>query len=79
MAAGGDDQERTEEATPERREEFRQKGQIAVSKDVTSVFVLASIIGYFSFYFPIFAGKLIRYLTFSFEQGVLLSFNSKWL
>jgi len=35
MAAGGDDQERTEEATPERREEFREKGQIAVSKDVT--------------------------------------------
>ena len=25
MAAGGDDQERTEEATPERREEFREK------------------------------------------------------
>ena len=76
MAAGGDDQERTEEATPERREEFREKGQIAVSKDVTSVFVLASIIGYFSFYFPIFAGKLIKFLTFSFEHGVLLSLNT---
>ena len=28
MAAGGDDQERTEEATPERREEFREKGRL---------------------------------------------------
>ena len=76
MAAGGDDQERTEEATPERREEFREKGQIAVSKDVTSVFVLASIIGYFSFYFPIFADKFIKYLTFSFEHGVGLSIKT---
>ena len=34
----GDD--RTEEATQERREDFRERGQIAVSREVTAVFVL---------------------------------------
>ena len=43
-AAGQDD--KTEEATPERRDEFRERGEIAVSREVTSVFTLASLIGF---------------------------------
>ena len=34
----GDD--RTEEATQERREDFRERGQVAVSREITAVFVL---------------------------------------
>ncbi len=50
MAENEDGQEKTEEATPERREEFREKGQLAVSKELTSVFILAAVIGLFGFY-----------------------------
>lgn len=35
-------QEKTEEPTQERRDEFRERGQVAVSKELTSVLVLAS-------------------------------------
>ncbi len=39
------DGERTESATPKRREEARKKGQVAQSKEVVSVFVLFSSLG----------------------------------
>lgn len=64
----GDNQDRTEEATPERREEFRERGQIAVSREVTSVFVLAGSIGFMSFYFPIFSRDIKRILVKSFQS-----------
>ena len=34
------DQEKTEEATPQRREEFRQKGQVAQTRELSSVMLL---------------------------------------
>ena len=36
----GDDEERTEEATQQRREEFRKRGQVAQTRELASVFVL---------------------------------------
>lgn len=50
MAAENEDgQEKTEDATDERREEFREKGDIAVSKELSSVAVLAAAIALLSF------------------------------
>ncbi|MFO7738203.1 MAG: flagellar biosynthesis protein FlhB [Desulfatiglandaceae bacterium] len=43
------DQNRTEPATPKRREEARKKGQLAQSREVSSVLVLLSALGAFFF------------------------------
>lgn len=49
MAENEDGQEKTEDPTEERREEFRKHGDIAHSKEVTSLFVLFSILILLSF------------------------------
>jgi flagellar biosynthetic protein FlhB len=43
------EQERTEEATPKRREEAREKGQVAKSRELASVAVLGASLIYFYF------------------------------
>jgi flagellar biosynthesis protein FlhB len=51
MAEGSNDAEdKTEEASPEKREEARKKGQVAASRELTSVFVLASVGAFLSLY-----------------------------
>ncbi|NRA65217.1 MAG: EscU/YscU/HrcU family type III secretion system export apparatus switch protein [Pseudobacteriovorax sp.] len=62
-----DKEDKTEEATPERREEFREKGQVAVSKEITSVLILASLVTTLSFYFAYMVSSIIKYLRQSFE------------
>ncbi|MGD2184589.1 MAG: flagellar biosynthesis protein FlhB [Desulfobacterales bacterium] len=42
-------QERTEKATPKRRQEARKKGQVAQSREITSVMILMTAIGFFYF------------------------------
>ncbi len=42
MAEAGDDQEKTEEATPRRREQAREKGQVARSKELGTAAVLVA-------------------------------------
>ena len=42
-------QERTEKATPKKREDARRKGQVAVSKEVSSVMILLTSLGIFYF------------------------------
>lgn len=54
--SGADD--RTEEATQERRDDFREKGQIAVSREVMSVVALATVLGFSLFYSQIFVGEM---------------------
>jgi len=44
----GKDQEKTEPATPKRREEARQKGQLAISREIPSVAILLTALGVFS-------------------------------
>ncbi|SMF66483.1 flagellar biosynthesis protein FlhB [Pseudobacteriovorax antillogorgiicola] len=75
MAEQGENEDRTEEATPERREEFRKKGQIAVSREVTSVFVLASVVVAMSFYLERLIQDLSKYMIFSFERIHLVSLD----
>ena len=47
-------QDKTEEATPERREEFRERGQIPVSKEITAVFVWHPSLFFYIFIFSRF-------------------------
>ena len=49
MADNDRDQERTEQATPRRREEARKKGQVAKSQEVASVAILLACLTYFNF------------------------------
>jgi len=45
----GKDQEKTEQATPKRREDARKKGQVAHSKEISTVLILLSALGAFHF------------------------------
>ena len=47
--AQGNDQEKTEPATSKKREEARNKGQVAVSREIPSVMILLSALGVFLF------------------------------
>jgi len=49
MADEDQGQERTEQATPKRREEAREKGQVAVSREVASAVILGASLIYFYF------------------------------
>ncbi len=49
MAETEGGQEKTEEATPERRQDFRDRGQIAVSREFSSVLSLACIVALLTF------------------------------
>lgn len=42
-------QERTEKATPKRRQEARRKGQVAISREIPSVLILMTAMGFFYF------------------------------
>ncbi len=49
MADNDRDQEKTEQATPKRREEARKKGQVAKSQELASVAILLACLTYFNF------------------------------
>ena len=51
--------EKTEPATPKRREESREKGQVSKSREVTSVAVLVAGIVYFNYFGGFMARTLI--------------------
>ncbi|MBP9707565.1 MAG: flagellar biosynthesis protein FlhB [Oligoflexales bacterium] len=61
-------QDKTEDATPERREEFREKGHVASSREVTSVFVLVGAIAFLSLYLPNMGDALLDILKLYFEK-----------
>lgn len=70
MADGQDtDQEdKTEEATPERRDDFREKGQVAQSHELSQVAVLAASVGFFGWYGGQLLEKLRSMLIRSFQS-----------
>jgi flagellar biosynthetic protein FlhB len=49
MAEENQDQEKTEQATPKRKEEAREKGQVAKSRELASVAILGACLIYFYF------------------------------
>lgn len=60
-------EEKTEEATPQKREDAREKGQVASSRDLTSVFVLAASVAFVSSYVPTYVKQIERMMVTSFE------------
>lgn len=58
MAEGGDNEDRTEDASDERRQEFRERGDVVVSRDMTQIFVLAALMGLFATYLSKLSVKL---------------------
>ncbi len=53
MAGQDQDQEdKTEEATPERRDDFREKGQVANSQELSQVAALAATVAFFGWFAP---------------------------
>jgi len=50
VAEEADNDDKTEDATPERRDDFRERGQIAVSRELTQVLVLAAVVVFISIY-----------------------------
>jgi len=63
--------EKTEQATPKRREEARKKGQVAKSIEVNSAFVLL-----FSLIILYFSGNFLFYRLTAFFRDIFLSLNS---
>ncbi|SEM35412.1 flagellar biosynthetic protein FlhB [Syntrophus gentianae] len=68
MAEQDKDQERTEEATPKRREEAREEGQVARSRDLSSVAILGSCLLYFYFGAGSFVSRLMDLMKSSFSS-----------
>ncbi|TFG91825.1 MAG: flagellar biosynthesis protein FlhB, partial [Syntrophobacterales bacterium] len=69
MADQNKDQEKTEQATPKRREEARKKGQVAKSQEVASVAVLMSGLVFFYFASTGTADGLMRLMRWLFSQS----------
>jgi flagellar biosynthetic protein FlhB len=63
--AAGSEQERTEKATPKRRQEARKKGQVARSIEIPSVLILMTTLGFFYF-----AGSWMFWNLSEFFSGV---------
>jgi flagellar biosynthetic protein FlhB len=61
-------EDRTEDATPERRDEFREKGNVASSRELTSVFVLAASIAFLGYYGPKFIDSLSKLYIEHFQR-----------
>jgi flagellar biosynthetic protein FlhB len=80
-----DGQEKTEDATEQRREDFREKGDVATSKEFSSVAVLAGVTLVFSLYVPAILRSLKQMVvgcfslssTFHFEKQDILPFLSE--
>ncbi len=69
MAENETSQERTEQATPKRREEAREKGQVAKSREIPSVAVLIVCLAFFYFNSSGMLDQFRRLLKISFQQA----------
>jgi len=68
MADDNKDQEKTEEATPKRREDSRNKGQVAKSRELASVAVLGACLLYFYFGAPTLISRLTGLMKHQLRQ-----------
>lgn len=57
------DQERSEQATEKRREDFRKKGQVAQSKEVQTAMLMTSVLLLWFFYLPYFWPRLQKVIA----------------
>jgi len=70
MAEQRSDQERTEKATPKKRQEARKKGQVAKSQELASVAVLLACLGVFYFGSYYMIGKMLNVMRQLFVESV---------
>lgn len=68
MAENAEGQDKSEEATPERREEFRQKGQVAVSHELSGVFLLGLMVTILGYYLPVLVVDLEELFKYYFYR-----------
>lgn len=69
MAENEEAQEKTEQATAKRREEAREKGQVAKSREVASVVVLFSCLIYFYFNISGLMQKIMVFMSSTFRSA----------
>ncbi|MBI4632635.1 MAG: flagellar biosynthesis protein FlhB [Deltaproteobacteria bacterium] len=69
MAEGDKDQEKTEQATPKRKEDARKRGQVAQSREVASVAILSACLVYFYFNTPGVIEKIKQLMVSTFREA----------
>lgn len=83
-----DNADKTEDATPERRDDFRERGQIAVSRELTQVLVLAAMVGFITYYTAHTVEAIEKFMVDSFrltqiqnitKDGLLGVLSSFWI
>ncbi len=67
MAEGQGQDDKTEDATPEKREEAKEQGQAVLSRELTSVAVLAATCAFSTMMAPALLRNLVRLFTTHFE------------
>lgn len=61
-------EDRTEEATPERREEFRDRGQVVVSREISSTLVLLACALFFGLAIPSTIESMKQFMVVQFQS-----------
>ncbi|NNF99228.1 MAG: flagellar biosynthesis protein FlhB [Desulfobacteraceae bacterium] len=69
------DQEKTEPATPKKRQKSREDGQTAVSREISSVAILLSSLGFFYFGSSWLISQLSGFMTVTYENLLSPNFN----
>jgi flagellar biosynthetic protein FlhB len=77
MAEQDTGQERTEQATPKRREEAREKGQVAKSREIASTAVLLGVLILFYFNAKTYLNQLEKLLGWGLSQPAYRTFNQE--
>ncbi len=67
--AESSDQEKTEEATPKKREDSRKKGQVGQSREIPSVMILMTTLMVLSFVGSYMFNSLSELMTFTYENA----------
>jgi flagellar biosynthesis protein FlhB len=75
MAEDNKDQEKTEEATSKRKQDAREKGQVAKSRELASVAVLGVCLLYFYFGASVIANRLMDIMKMSFHKSGQLTIS----
>ena len=73
MASENESGERTEEATPQRREEFRRRGQVAHTRELATVFALLSALFMIWVFGKFFLSQIHDVFITSFKDHILLA------
>ena len=72
-----EDLERSEQATPKRKEEARKKGQVALSRDISSVAVFLGFIGIFIFFGARMVNDLLNTMGYIFKESASMVMNAE--